>query len=102
MLDGDRGFLMAIQLTHEQEQRIQAVVKTGAYPSAEEALDAAVAAVESVAAPGFEGTPQELEELLAEGLNSGEPVEADEAFWNRVRAKTGRMVSGHRRPKPRG
>src|SRR5690242_13881549 len=47
---------MAIQLTPEQEERIQAVVKAGAYPSAEEALDAAVAAVEMAAAPGFDGT----------------------------------------------
>lgn len=90
-----RGIPMAMELTPEQEQRIQAVVKRGAYPSPEEALDAAVAAVESVAAPGFEGTPEELEELLVEGLNSGEPVEADEAFWKRLRDKTDRMVSEH-------
>ena len=38
---------MALQLTPEQEQRIQAVVNAGAYPSAREALDAAVAAVET-------------------------------------------------------
>ena len=31
---------MAIQLTLEQEQRIQAVVNAGAYPSTKEALDA--------------------------------------------------------------
>jgi Arc/MetJ-type ribon-helix-helix transcriptional regulator len=41
--------IVAIQLTPEQEQRIQAIVKAGAYPSAEEALDAAVAAVEIAA-----------------------------------------------------
>ncbi|MEX2304295.1 MAG: hypothetical protein WD733_25350 [Bryobacterales bacterium] len=92
---------MAMELTPEQEQRIQAVVKRGAYPSPEEALDAAVAAVESVAAPGFEGTPEELEELLVEGLNSGEPVEADEAFWKRLRAKTDRMASEHQERKLR-
>jgi Arc/MetJ-type ribon-helix-helix transcriptional regulator len=37
---------MSIQLTPEQEQRIRTVVNAGAYHSAEEALDAAVAAVE--------------------------------------------------------
>jgi len=47
---------MALQLTPEQEQRIQAVVNAGAYPSAEDALDAAVAAVEATAATGFDGT----------------------------------------------
>ena len=92
---------MAMQLTPEQEQRIQAVVNTGAYLSPQEALDAAVAAVETVAAPGFEGTQGELEELLAAGLNSGEPVEADEAFWDRVTAETDRMAVDHQARKPR-
>jgi hypothetical protein len=90
---------MAIQLTPEQEQRI--VVNAGAYPSTEEALDAAVAAVEIAAAPGFEGTKAELEALLAEGQNSGEPVEVDEAFWNRLRADTDQMVADHQARNPR-
>ena len=92
---------MAIQLTREQEQRIQAVVNAGAYPSAEEALDAAVAAVEIAAAPGFEGTREELEALLKEGQNSGEPVEVDEAFWNRLRTETDQMVVEHHARNPR-
>ena len=92
---------MAIQLTPEQEQRIQAVVDAGAYPSTEEALDAAVAAVETAAAPGFQGPHDQLDELLEEGLNSGEPTEADVAFWNRLTAETGRMVAEHlRKPHP--
>lgn len=91
---------MAIQLTPEQEQRIKAVVNTGAYPSTEEALDAAVAAVESVAAPEFEGTREELDALLAEGLNSGEPIEADEAFWERLREKTDRLAVEHQARNP--
>lgn len=92
---------MALQLTPEQEQRIQAVVDAGAYSSPEEALDAAVAAVEATAAPGFEGTQEELEALLREGLNSGELVEADEGFWNRLRAETDQMVAEHKTQKPR-
>ena len=91
---------MPIQLTPEQEQRINAVVSAGAYPSTEQAIDAAVAAVEAAAAPGFEGTQEELEELLLEGLNSGEPVEADEAFWNRLTTETDRMVIEHQARKP--
>lgn len=92
---------MNIQLTPKQQQRIQAVVNAGAYPSPEEALDAAVAAVETAAASTFEGTREELEELLAEGLSSGEPVEADEAFWNRLTCETDRMVAEHHaRPRP--
>jgi len=85
---------MAIQLTPEQEQRIQAIVNAGAYPSAEEALDAAVAAVEIAAAPGFEEPQEELEELLLEGLH------ADEAYWNRLRAETDAMAKDHLARKP--
>jgi putative addiction module CopG family antidote len=88
---------MSIQLTPEQEQRIRTVVNAGAYRSAEEALDAAVAAVEIAGAPDFEGTQEELEELLIEGLHSGEPVEADRAFWNRLRAETDEMGRSTRR-----
>jgi Arc/MetJ-type ribon-helix-helix transcriptional regulator len=91
---------MAIQLTPEQEQRIHAVVSAGAYLSTEEALDAAVAAVEIAAVPDFEGTPDELEELLLEGLNSGEPVEANESTWDRLRAKTDRMATERQARKP--
>jgi Arc/MetJ-type ribon-helix-helix transcriptional regulator len=70
---------MAIQLTPEQEQRIEAFVKSGAYGSAQEALDAAVTAVEAVASPMFEGSEEELEALLMEGLSSRELSE--EEFW---------------------
>ena len=71
---------MAIQLTPEQEQRIHAVVNARAYPSAEEALDAAIAAVETAAAPGFEGTQEELEELLLEGLIPASPSKPPNLF----------------------
>jgi Arc/MetJ-type ribon-helix-helix transcriptional regulator len=91
---------VSIQLTPEQEQRIRTVVSAGAYRSAEEALDAAVAAVEIAAAPDFEGTQEELEELLLDGLNSGEPVEADENFWNRLRTETDRIATEHQARKP--
>jgi Arc/MetJ-type ribon-helix-helix transcriptional regulator len=90
-----------MQLTPEQEQKIQAVVNAGAYASIEEALDAAVAAVEGAATPGFEGTQEELEGLLTEGLNSGDVVETDEDFWNRLRAQTDQMVAEHSVRKPR-
>lgn len=93
---------MPIQLTTEQEQRIQAVVAAGAYPSAEEALDAAVAAVEIVAAPGFEGrTHDELEVMIADGLNSDEPIEANGAFWDRLKAETDQMAVDHGARNPR-
>src|ERR1700729_1466146 len=90
---------MALQLTPEQERRIQAVVSAGAYRSAEEALNAALAVVETAAAPDFEGTKDELEALLLDGLGSGEPMQADDAFWSRLRAETGRIAAEHRAPR---
>jgi Arc/MetJ-type ribon-helix-helix transcriptional regulator len=90
-----KGNPMALQLTPQQEERIRAIVNAGAYPSAEAALDAAVAAVEIAAAPGFKGPQEELEELLLEGLRSGEAVEADDAYWNRLRAETDAMAKEH-------
>ena len=91
---------MSIQLTPDQKQRIWTVGNAGAYRSAEEAIDAAVAAVEIAAAPNFEGTREELEELLLDGLNSGEAVEVDETFWNRLRAETDRIATGCKTRKP--
>jgi hypothetical protein len=89
---------MAIQLTPEQEMRIQAVVNAGAYPSAQEALDAAVMAVEIAAAPGFEGSQEELESLLMQGLASRELSE--EEFWDSVDRETCAMLAAHK-PVPR-
>ncbi len=91
---------MAIQLTPDQEQRIQAVVDTGAYASAEEALNAALAVVETAASPAFDGTQGEFDTLLQAGLTSGEPIEADDAFWNRLRAETDHMAAEHQTLKP--
>lgn len=87
---------MAIQLTTEQEQKLDSVVKTGAYPSTEEALNAALAAFGEVNANDFEGSQAELDELLLEGINSGEPIVADAAFWERLRNDTDQMVSDSR------
>jgi Arc/MetJ-type ribon-helix-helix transcriptional regulator len=91
---------MSLQLTPEQERRIRTVVNAGAYSSAEEALDAAVAAVEIAAAPDFEGSQEELEKLLLDGVNSGEPVEADESFWNRLKVETDTIAAEHLARKP--
>lgn len=85
---------MAIQLTPEQEMRIQAVVNTGAYPSAQDAIDAAVTAVEIAAAPGFEGSQEEIERLLMHGIASKELSE--EEFWDSVEQETGAMLAAHK------
>ncbi len=86
---------MAYQLISEQERRIDAVVAAGAWRSAEEALNAALAVVETVAVPDFEGTPDELETFLADGLNSGEPAEANHAFWHPINIETDRIATDH-------
>jgi len=70
---------MTINLTPEQERRLQAVMSRGAYQSVEEVVDAALAAVEQRTLPGFAGTPDELDGLLAEGLASQELTESE--FW---------------------
>jgi hypothetical protein len=82
---------MAIQLTPEQEQRLQAVVSAGAYASPEEALNAALAVVENAAAHDFEGTQAELEGLLLEGLASKELSEDE--FWHSADSQTDAMLA---------
>jgi len=85
---------MAIQLTAEQEQRIQAVVDAGAYPSAREALDAALAAVETAAAPDFDGSEKELEGRLLKALDSKEM--AEEEFWGSIDRDTNAMLAARK------
>ena len=85
---------MAIQLTPEQERRIQAVIGRGAYKSVEEVVEAALAAVEQRAVPGFAGTPDELDALLAEGLASKELTEAE--FWDSVGKQTEAVLTENR------
>jgi len=77
---------MTINLTPEQERRLQAVMSRGAYESVEEVVDAALAAVEQRTLPGFAGTPDELDALLAEGLASKDLTETD--FWDSVNKRT--------------
>ena len=66
---------MTIRLTPEQERRIRAVLSRGAYESVDQVVEAALTAVEQRTVPGFAGTPEELDTLLAEGLASKELTE---------------------------
>ncbi len=81
---------MPIQLTPEQEVRLQAVVNSGAYPS----VDAALTVVETATHPAFEGRQEEFEELIAEGISSGELSE--EEFWNSVDRETDTMLAARK------
>jgi len=82
---------MTIHLTPEQERRVQAVINRGAYESAEEVVEAALAAVEQRTQPGFAGTQEELETLLGEGLASKELTEGE--FWGAVNRQTDTMLA---------
>lgn len=82
---------MAIQLTPEQEHRLNVVVESGAYVSVDEALNAALTVVETAVHAGFEGAEGELELLLAEGLSSD--VLTEEEFWRSVDIETNRMLA---------
>jgi Arc/MetJ-type ribon-helix-helix transcriptional regulator len=85
---------MTIHLTPEQERRIQAVIRRGGYGSLEEVVEAALTAVEQRTVPGFAGTQEELDTLLAEGLAS-EQLGEDE-FWGSVNRQTDAMVAEHK------
>jgi len=85
---------MKINLTPEQERRVQAVMSRGAYGSVEEVVEAALAAVEQRTLPGFAGTPDELDALLAEGLASQELSESE--FWGSVNKKTDALLAKHK------
>ena len=85
---------MTIHLTPEQEQRIQAVIRRGGYGSVEEVVEAALTAVEQRIVPGFVGTPEELNALLAEGMASKEITERE--FWTSVDKQTDAMLTEHK------
>lgn len=85
---------MTIHLTPEQEQRVRAVIRRGDYDSVAEVVEAALMAVEQRTIPGFRGTPEELEALLAEGLASRELSEDE--FWSSVNRRTDAMLSEHK------
>jgi Arc/MetJ-type ribon-helix-helix transcriptional regulator len=85
---------MTFHLTPEQEQRIEAIIHSGAYQTIEDVVEAALTAVEQRAVPGFEGTEDELEALLVAGVNSAEIPE--EEFWISVDQATDAMFAEHK------
>ncbi|PYU38164.1 MAG: hypothetical protein DMG54_09320 [Acidobacteria bacterium] len=85
---------MTIRLTPEQERRIRAVLSRGAYESVDQVVEAALTAVEQRTVPGFAGTPEELDTLLAEGLASKELTE-DEVLSS-VSKQTDALFAKHK------
>jgi Arc/MetJ-type ribon-helix-helix transcriptional regulator len=89
-----RSETMTIKLTPEQELRLQAIIRRGAYASVDEVVEAALAAVEQRSIRGFSGTPDELDALLLEGLASKELTEED--FWGSVNQRTDGLLAEHK------
>ena len=85
---------MAIHLTPEQERRLRAILDRGAYESVEEVVEAALTAVEQRTVPGFAGTPEQLDALLAEGLASKQLTEDE--FWSSVGKQTDALLAEHK------
>jgi Arc/MetJ-type ribon-helix-helix transcriptional regulator len=85
---------MTIRLTPEQERRIRAVLSRGAYESVDEVVEAALTPVEQRTVPGFAGTPEELDTLLAEGLASKQLTEDE--FWSSVSKRTDALLAEHK------
>ena len=85
---------MTIHLTPEQERRIRAVFRRSAYHPVEEVVEAALTAVEQRTVPGFAGTPEELDTLLAEGLASKQLTEDE--FWSSVSKQTDALLAEHK------
>jgi Arc/MetJ-type ribon-helix-helix transcriptional regulator len=85
------GSIVTIHLTPEQERRIRAVLSRGAYESVEEVVEAALTAVEQRTVPGFVGTPDELDTLLAEALASKQLTEDE--FWSSVSKQTDALLA---------
>jgi Arc/MetJ-type ribon-helix-helix transcriptional regulator len=81
---------MAVLLTPEHEQRIQAIIHSGEFRSVDDVVEAALTALEQRAHPDFEETDAELEALLLQGLDS--PELSDEKFWRDVNRGPARML----------
>jgi Arc/MetJ-type ribon-helix-helix transcriptional regulator len=82
---------MTIDLTPEQERRIQAVILRGSYESVDAVVEAALAAIEQRASLGFHDTEEEMEASLAAGLASKELTEDE--FWETVNKRTDAMLA---------
>ena len=77
-----------ISLPEPLKAFVEARVAEGSYSSASEYIR------ELVRADQKRKAEERLEALLLEGLNSGEPVEVTEAFWNEKRRQ---LLERHRK-----
>jgi putative addiction module CopG family antidote len=85
---------MTVDLTPDQEHRIQALLERGVYGSVEEVVDACLRAVEQHVESNFKGNSEQLEKLLLEGLNS--PELSEQEFWSSVDGATEALLAGNK------
>ena len=85
---------MTIDLTPDQEERLQAVMRRGSYESVADVVEAALVAVEQRTLPGFSGSQEQLDALLLEGMASRELSETE--FWNGIRRETGSLLANQK------
>lgn len=83
---------MAIRLTSDLERRIRDLVDAGGYSCTQEALEAAVAAMEIAATPDFDEA-DELTRLLSHGLESRDLSEQE--FWELVDRDADAVLAGY-------
>jgi antitoxin ParD1/3/4 len=81
---------MNISLPEELKQYIEAQTKVG-YSTPSEYVR------ELIREDQKRRAQQRLEELLLEGLNSGEPIVADENFWSNLKAEALAQMEGRRK-----
>jgi Arc/MetJ-type ribon-helix-helix transcriptional regulator len=80
---------MALVVSESLERRIQAIVEAGVYPTAEQALQAAVELVEAFSSNDFDGGPDDVAALIEQGVQTR--LLNEEEFW---RAADGEFASG--------
>lgn len=72
---------MNVSLSPEHKAFVKAQVRSGQYRNDSEVVRAALRVLEERA------REQKLEALLIEGLESGEPIAADQGFWEELRSR---------------
>ncbi|HVH72751.1 MAG TPA: hypothetical protein VNB49_16815 [Candidatus Dormibacteraeota bacterium] len=87
---------MTINLTPEQERRIQAVIRRGCLRVRRGSCGGCFNSrwIGQLTVPGFAGTQQELNTLLAEGLASKQL--AEDEFWSSVGEQTDALLAEHK------
>lgn len=74
-----RAHPIRIELTEDMSEIVESVLESGDFQSADEVISAALNAFQ-VQRLLANFTPDELDALIQEGIDSGEPMDGEEAF----------------------